>query len=141
MLDSDIVYGKIGIIQRCLKRIKDVTSLDPAKLDEIDCQDVFVLNLQRAVQAALDLAAHIIAAEGFGMPRELKEHFRFLREQGIIGKDISQRMEKMVGFRNIAVHEYEKLDTEVLKHILTIHLKDLEEFYSEILSYYKLEGN
>jgi Uncharacterized conserved protein len=89
MVDRDVVYGKIGIIQRCLKRIKETTALDPKSLDEIDRQDIFVLNLQRAIQAAIDLSAHVVAAEGLGMPQELKENFRFLREHGILSVDAS----------------------------------------------------
>lgn len=65
----DIVYAKIGIIKRCLKRIAQTTELDPAALDDFDKQDIFVLNLQRAAQAAIDLAAHITASEGLGVPQ------------------------------------------------------------------------
>lgn len=58
MPDRDVVLAKVAAIQRCLKRIQETTQLDPASLDDIDKQDIFVLNLQRAVQAAIDLATH-----------------------------------------------------------------------------------
>jgi uncharacterized protein YutE (UPF0331/DUF86 family) len=77
MVDRDVVYAKIGIIQRCLKRIAQTTALDPAALDDFDRQDIFVLNLQRAVQAAIALAAHVTASEVLGMPQELRDNFRF----------------------------------------------------------------
>ena len=138
MVERDIVFAKVGIIQRCLRRIKDTTAFDPACLDNLDKQDVFALNLQRAIQAALDLAAHVVASEGLGMPQELKEHFTILERSGIVSSVLADQMKKMVGFRNIAVHEYQELDVAVLKSILTKNLKDLEDFYTAVISHFNL---
>lgn len=55
MLDRDVVLAKVATIQRCLLRINQVTGLDPERLDNQDVEDIFVLNLQRAVQTAIDL--------------------------------------------------------------------------------------
>ena len=138
MIERDIVFAKIGIIQRCLRRIKQTTAFDPASLDNLDKQDIFALNLQRAVQAALDLAAHVVASEGLGVPQELKELFTFLEQSGIIPAGLADQMKKMVGFRNIAVHEYQELDVSVLKSILTKNLKNLEDFYTAVIRYYDM---
>lgn len=138
MVDADIVYAKIGIIQRCLHRIQSVTKLDPKNLDDLNIQDVFILNLQRAAQAAIDLAAHLVACEGLGVPSDLKEHFSFLRDAGILSKEVTEQMKKMVGFRNIAVHEYQNLDINILKTILTGNLKNLENFYTSIVKHFHL---
>jgi len=136
MVDRDIVQAKVAIVQRCLKRIKNVTGLDPSKLDDLDTQDIFALNLQRAVQATIDLAAHVVGAEGLGLPRDLRENFRFLANNRIIPQELCVRMEKMVGFRNIAVHEYQTLDIEVLKSILSGNLRDLENFYAALIEHF-----
>jgi hypothetical protein len=61
MPDKDVVLAKVATVQRCLKRIKETSGLDPISLDNLDKQDIFVLNLQRAVQASIDLATHIVA--------------------------------------------------------------------------------
>jgi uncharacterized protein YutE (UPF0331/DUF86 family) len=136
MPDKDVVMAKVAIIQRCLKRIQETTHLDPKSLDNIDKQDIFVLNLQRAVQAVIDLATHIVASEGLGLPDTIKDNFHLLGEGKIIRKQLSKKMEAMVGFRNIAVHNYQSLNGEVLKSILGKHLADLEEFYVTILRYF-----
>jgi uncharacterized protein YutE (UPF0331/DUF86 family) len=133
MADRDIVLAKVAIIQRCLQRIAQVTKLDPRTLDDIDAQDIFVLNLQRAVQAAIDLGAHVLAAEGLPMPASLREIFYSLEESGIIEPAISVQMQKMCGFRNIAVHDYRALSKPILQSILSNHLKDLEDFYDVIV--------
>jgi uncharacterized protein YutE (UPF0331/DUF86 family) len=137
MPDKDVVLAKVGVIQRCLKRIRETTGLDPHSLDNIDTQDIFVLNLQRAVQASIDLAAHIVASEGLGLPETLKDNFRLLRNRGIINDSITGRMESMSGFRNIAIHDYQAMNPDILKSILTKHLKDLEDFYTAVLVYFK----
>ncbi len=136
MPDKDVVLAKTASIQKCLRRIKEVTGLNPESLDEINKQDIFVLNLQRAVQSTIDLAAHIIASEGLGVPDTIRDNFLILEQAGIIGRDLSKRMQSMVGFRNIAIHDYQAINIEILKTILGKHLKDLEEFYTEILLHF-----
>lgn len=138
MVDRDVVFEKVGNIQRCLRRIREKTGMDPASLDDLDIQEIFVLNLQRATQSAIDLAAHIVADEGLGLPRSLKENFRLLAKAGILSHDVAGRMEAMVGFRNIAVHEYQAIDVNVLKAILSKHLGDLVEFYQQVLDRFGL---
>lgn len=133
--DRDVVLAKIAAIQKSLKRIKEVTGLDPEQLDELDTQDIFVLNLQRAIQSAIDLATHVVASEGLGIPDTIRGNFVLLENAKIITKALSKKMQSMVGFRNIAIHDYQSLDIEILKAILAKNLKDLEQFYTTILTH------
>ncbi len=135
MADPDIIQAKIAITQRSLKRISDTTGLKSETLSDLDCQDIFVLNLQRAIQAAIDCAAHIIADEGLGLPLSLKEHFSILATEKILSENLAKKMQAMVGFRNIAVHEYENINIDILKNILDHHLQDLEEFNTAIFKH------
>lgn len=128
MVDSDIVLAKTASIRRSLERIAVTTGGDPSCLDDPDKQDIFILNLQRAAQGALDLASHIVADEGWGLPATLRETFKTLEERGAIDAELSSRLGRMVGFRKLAVHDYERLDLDVLKRILTDHIEDLEAF-------------
>lgn len=137
MPDMDIILAKIGNIQRRLKRIKKVTGLSPESLDDIDKQDIFVLNLQRAIEAAIDMAARIVASEGLGLASVIKDNFRFLNEAGIIDQNILKKMQSMVGFRNIAVHDYQAINVDILRSILTQNLRDIEEFYTAVLKEFK----
>jgi len=75
MLEKDAVLSKISIIKNCLNSIKSVTNLDPARLDEIFIQDVYVLNLQRAIQACIDIANIIIAKKALSFLQPIKIHF------------------------------------------------------------------
>ena len=136
MPDRDVVLAKVVAIQRCLRRIKDVTGFDAARLDNLDVQDIFVLNLQRAIQSSIDLATHVIASEGLGIPDTVRGNFVLLENAKIISKLLSKKMQSMVGFRNIAIHEYQALDTDILKAILIKNLEDLEQFYTIILNHF-----
>lgn len=133
MIDKDVVYEKINRIQNCLKRIYSTLNGDINRLDSFDTQDIVTLNLQRAVQLTVDLATHVVRACSFGMPQTLKENFQILYQNKFIDKSLKERMENMVGFRNIAVHDYESINPAILKSIVENHLKDLEEFYTVIL--------
>jgi len=133
MPDMDVIFAKTDNIQRCLRRIKETTGLNPETLDNIDKQDIFVLNLQRAIEASIDIAAHIAASERLGLASTIKDNFRFLNEAGIIDENLLKKMQAMVGFRNIAIHDYRSINLAILKSILTGNLKDLEEFYTAVL--------
>jgi len=141
MPDRDIVLAKIAAIERCLKRIRETTGGDPSSLEELDRQDIFVLNLQRAIQAAIDLAAHIVAANKLGLPETVRGNFTLLRNAGVISTELGRKMEAMVGFRNIAIHNYQALDPEIMKAILQERLPDLEDFSAAILRIEDVRGS
>ena len=137
MVDRDILLAKIASIRKCLDRIRQVTHGASESLDSQDVQDIFVLNLQRAVQTVIELAAHLIADEKLGLPANLKESFALLESAQIIEAPLSARLQAMVGFRNIAVHNYQQLDLAILKSILQHRLPDLDEFVHAVTQRYQ----
>lgn len=133
MTNRDVLIEKVNSIQNCLKRIHDTVQGNVDRLDRLDAQDIVVLNLQRAVQLAIDLASYVTSSEKLGVPQTLKDVFLILEKNQIIKKEMSVKMQKMVGFRNIAVHDYQSIDPQIVKSIVSHHLKDLEEFYDVVL--------
>ena len=89
MVDRDLVLAKVETLERSLARID--AAQGRAGLDALDRQDIVVLNLQRAVQAMLDLAAHVVAREGLGVPDELAASFELLKRAGILDDDLADR--------------------------------------------------
>lgn len=134
MTDRDVLIAKTNSVQNCLKRIHDTVQGDLNRLDSLDAQDIVVLNLQRAIQLIIDTASRIIATERLGTPQSLKDLFLILERNKILNPQISLKMQKMVGFRNIAVHEYQAIDPAILKSIISLHLKDFEQFYHVIIT-------
>ena len=96
---------------------------------------LFEINLQRAIQACIDIANVIISKEGLGLPNTYRHSFEILFKSSVIDSAISQQLIKMVGFRNISVHDYEVINPEIVKNIVTHQLKDLENYYSIIFKY------
>lgn len=137
MIDKDVIYEKTNRIQNCLQRIYKTIGQDVGRLDDYDVQDIVTLNLQRAVQLAIDLAAHVVLGKSLGMPQSLKDNFLLLHQNGMIEKSLKEKMERMVGFRNVAVHDYEAINPQILKSIVQNHLKDIEEFYTVLLQQIK----
>ncbi len=133
MIDPDVLIEKTNSIQNCLKRIYDTVKNDLEKVFDLDAQDIIVLNLQRAVQLAIDMASYVVSSERLGTPKSLKDLFQLLENNQYIPHKISSKMQKMVGFRNIAVHDYQAIDPKILKSILSQHLRDFEDFYSLLI--------
>jgi len=127
-VSDEVVRAKAAVIDRCLLRIRGKWNGDPALLMDPDVEDVLVLNLQRACEACISIAMHVIARRKLGLPQESKQAFALLEEAGILEHDISKRMQDMVGFRNVVVHEYQKLDRGILRAILDERLGDFADF-------------
>ena len=135
METRDVILSKVATIRRCLARIGEVTGFDPESLDDIDKQDIFVLNLQRAVRAAIAIAAQIAASSTIGIPENIAGIFLQLHRARIIDEPLLKKMIDMADLWNIAVYNYEALDLDILKSILVHRLKDLEEFYDAAICF------
>lgn len=95
---------------------------------------MIVLNLQRACEAVLDLAMYVVSTKKLGLPQNKRETFVLLEESKIIDSEMSKKMQGMVGFRNIAVHDYKEIDEDILKDAIENHLTDLLDFARIILN-------
>lgn len=134
MLDDNISLNKAQIIERCIQRIEEEYGDDPANLNNLTRQDSIILNIQRACEAAIALAMHWVAEKGWGIPNSSREAFELLAEHGVIEPELAGKLKAMVGFRNIAVHDYQKMNLDILQKIITQHLTDLTEFSTVMLS-------
>ena len=131
---ADVVLNKVQTIQRCIKRIKEeYIGFEESFESDFTKQDSVILNLERASQAAIDIATHIVKVRQLGLPNSSRELFELLFNAGIISKDVSKQMQGMVGFRNIAVHDYQNLNLEIVVSIIQKHLDDFEKFTQEVL--------
>lgn len=133
--EKDVILNKVSIIERCIKRIHDEYESNPDHLKNCTKQDSIVLNLQGSCEASIDLAMHIVAEKKLGLPQNSRDAFSFLEEEGILPSSLSQKMKAMVGFCNIAVHDYQELNLVILQKILDEHLVDFKEYTKAILLY------
>ena len=124
---DDVVLNKAATIERCLRRVREEAAADPALADQTR-QDAVVLNLQRACQAAIDLAMRRARVGGAGVPQTSRDAFRLLVESGDLAAPLGEQMQRMVGFRNVAVHDYQAVSLPILRAIVADHLGDFEAF-------------
>lgn len=126
---DDIILAKSAIIERCVARVREVhAGDDDLCARDLMRQDAIVLNLQRACEASIDLAMHLVRVRRLGVPQESRDAFDLLERAGLINPDLAVRMKRMVGFRNVAVHDYRKLDLDIVRSIIGTRLTDFLEF-------------
>ena len=127
---DDVIINICESIKRCIKRIEE--DYDEEFETNLTKQDAVILNIQRAIQQAIDLGAYIIKQRKLIPPKTSKEIFEILEKEKIIDKNLSENLQKMVGFRNLAIHEYTKLRLDILEYIIKNRIWDLYEFQKVI---------
>ena len=133
MVDTDIILAKAGSVKRHLNRVFEKRNTDLRTfLKNIDIQESVLFNIQMAIQNCIDIAAHIISDEGFGVPGSTNEMFYLLEENGYLDNEITEKMVKAVGLRNLVVHEYSKIDLERIFEVTQKDITDLNEFLKSI---------
>lgn len=133
----EVVLDKISSIKRCVERIVEEYQDDETSIMNITKQDSIVLNLQRACELSIDIANYIISRNGLEVPKTTRESFAILERHEIIDGTLSDNLQKMVGFRNIAVHNYKKLSLEILSEIIRNNLNDFEIYSEKIIEFMK----
>ncbi|MBK9307541.1 MAG: DUF86 domain-containing protein [Nitrospira sp.] len=131
---NDVVLNKSASIERCLQRIREECAGDTQNLVANQTkQDAIILNLQRACETSIDLAMYVVSQRKLGVPQDSRDAFSLLQTGGILPADLAQRMQRVVGFRNVAIHEYARLNLDVVHAIITKQLDDFCTFSSTIV--------
>lgn len=133
-MDRQVVEQKLESLRRCLLRLDSKCPVDAEALaSDPDAQDIVSLNLTRAVQLCVDLAAHVIASREIPAPDTMGQAFDALREDGLIPLDLANRLKRAVGFRNLAIHNYDAIDWGIVHDICRHHLDDFREYAAFIV--------
>ncbi|NCD34908.1 MAG: DUF86 domain-containing protein [Spartobacteria bacterium] len=113
---DDVCLNKGAIIERCIRRIQQEYAADPT-LEDFTHLDALTLNIERACQAAIDMAMHVVATRHLGVPQTSAGAFELLKNARIISVELARSLKGMTGFRNVAIHEYQTLDLTVVRWI------------------------
>lgn len=116
--------AKAAALERYLARVAEEYEDDPDNLRDQRRQDALILNVLRACETSIDLAMLEIARRRLGTPQSSRDAFQMLRDAGVLEADLAEALGKMVGFRNLAVHEYQRIDLAVLQAIVEQRLED-----------------
>jgi uncharacterized protein YutE (UPF0331/DUF86 family) len=129
LIDKDLLLAKASSVKRHIKRVESKSNINlDIFLADIDRQEIVLFNIQMAVQNCIDIAAHIISEEGLGIPGSTSEMFYLLEENAYLDKQITEKMVKAVGLRNLIVHEYAKVEITQIFDIAKKNMTDINEY-------------
>lgn len=131
---DDVLLNKAAIIERCVRRAREEYQAAGTNFaTDYTRQDAAILNLQRACEAALDIANHLTRVHKLGIPQSARGAFELLEQGGRLPAPLADAMKHMVGFRNIAVHDYQSLLLPITERIITQHLDEFLAFTAHLL--------
>ena len=131
---KDAIINKISSLQRCVQRARSIYKNKQENfLKDFDAQDAAILNIMRACELSIDLANYLIKQNKIGIPTSSAESFDLLAQNKIISFELAEKLKKMVGFRNISVHEYQKINYQIVIAVIENELDDLIKFTEIII--------
>ena len=131
---DDVLINKAATIERCVTRVREeYTKAGDNFANDFSRQDAAILNIPRACEATLDMGQHIIRKERLGIPQSARDVFTLLAQANRINSDLADILKRMVGFRNIAVHDYQALILPIIEKIINTHLDDFLTFSKVVL--------
>jgi uncharacterized protein YutE (UPF0331/DUF86 family) len=131
---DDVLINKAATIERCVKRAREEYQRGPDTFAaDYTRQDAAILNIQRACEAALDMGQHLIRRERLGVPQSARDVFNLLAQGGWIDSALADALKRMVGFRNIAVHDYQALQLPITVAIIERHLDEFLDYSQAVL--------
>jgi uncharacterized protein YutE (UPF0331/DUF86 family) len=131
---NDILINKAASIERCINRVREEYAKAGDNFStDFSRQDAAILNMQRACEAALDMGQHIIRTKQLGITQSARDVFTLLSQNGFIDNTLAETMKRMIGFRNIAVHDYQALLLPIVENIIQHHLDDFLSFSKQLL--------
>ena len=134
-MDRAVIEQKLESLRRCIARIESKRPFTSQQLaEDFDLQDIVALNLTRAVQLSVDMAAHLVSSMGVPAPSTMGESFDRLAQAGIIEPVLTQHLKRAVGFRNLAVHNYSNVNWDTVHAIVEQHLGDFKTFAAAVVS-------
>lgn len=131
---DDVLLNKAASIERAVRRVREEYGADDTNLTANQTrQDALLLNLQRACESSIDAAMHLVRVHRLGIPQETRGAFELLEQARLIDARLADRLKKMVGFRNVAIHDYQKLNLDIVRRIVVDHLDDFLDFARVLL--------
>lgn len=138
MTDRDLIEKKLALVETCVADLRRLAR--PAEIDRDVREQRFVEHtLQLAIQAALDVASHIVADERLGEPSTNRELFDLLRRGGYVNDTLAATLRNMASFRNILVHGYDTVDLAIVRDVVEHRLDDLVAFVDAVRTVLRAE--
>jgi len=131
-LNIKLIEDRLGFIIKAVARLKRLARLDQQDFLKEDNPAIAESFLRRSLDTIFEIGRHIMAKTAGKGIVEYKEIARALSQEGVVGRDHSEKLQLMAGYRNSLVHFYHEISDKELHTILDNNLSDVEAFVKEI---------
>jgi len=136
MVDEALILRKLAELDQYYSQLKEYENTTANQYsDDRKIQRIIERTLQMMIETCADIAGHIIADKGFRIPKSYADTFKVLLEEKILDRKLYAVMEKIAKFRNIVVHHYDKVDSEIVTAILKNDLADFISYKEAIIQF------
>ena len=133
MVRVDVIAAKLAELDARVARVRKHTPATAAALGaDQDTLDLVSFNLMLCVQAAADIASHVVADEGWRPAVTLADAFDRLHENAVISRSTADAMSKAAGLRNVVAHGYAGIDLASVFAAASRGVSDLDAFAAEV---------
>lgn len=138
MVDKTLILRKLADLQEYIEQLGEYSNIKVSEYStDWKTQRIVERTLQMMVEICADIASHIISDSGLRVPKTYVDTFKVLYENKIIAKGLFAKMEKMAKFRNIIVHQYDKVDGEIIIGILKKDMNDFVKYKDAVINVLK----
>ncbi|WP_415379942.1 type VII toxin-antitoxin system HepT family RNase toxin [Halosimplex sp. TS25] len=138
MVDEAIVADKLRHINEYTRDLEEMRGLSKAEyVEDVVIQRAVERTLMNLIQACIDLAQHVRAAEDLEPSGTAKQEIEAIGTADIISTETQERLEEAVGFRNVLAHRYGDVDHDVVYDVLHTDLHWFERFQREVAQWFQ----
>jgi len=135
MVDKTLILRKLAELEEYLTQIREYQKITVEKYSrDWKIQRIVERTLQMMIETCVDVASHIISDRGYRAPKSYSDTFKVLNEAGVLDREHFEKMSNMAKFRNIVVHHYDKVNSEIVVGILKRNLNDFSDFKDTIIN-------
>lgn len=133
--DRARILSKLDEMIKYLEELRDMLPDKEEYLHDLIKRRACEKTVEVAIESLIDVSAMIVSAQKFGLPANEENIFDILVENGILSKELGEKLKDLKGFRNVLIHRYAHVDDEMVYHNVSNYLKDFYEFENAIESY------
>ena len=131
----EIYHRKLDLIEDCIKKLAQIKKGNPdikGYRSSWKDKDSTERNLQKIIEAMIDIGKMLVAWKGLREPGSNREVFLILHENNLFPSEYLPLIDRMIGMRNILVHSYDRINDEVVYGVLRKNLKDIKKITSHL---------
>lgn len=136
-MDRALILRKLAELDTYLEQLSEFSSLSAADYQrDWKVQRIVDRTLQLVIECCTDIANHAISAKALPVPTSYAQAFAILGDAGLLDRDLAQTMARIVRFRNILVHQYANVDSQIVADILRGGLSDVRAYRAAVLGWF-----